>query len=1118
MSIQNFCLYCGLEKNRPSGCNLCGPTAQGLSIDEHPSYLPPETVLNGQYIVGRVLGHGGFGITYLGIDANLNIRVAIKEFMPRDLAARHAGTHAVIPYTHTKNHFQQQIDKFLQEARSLARFQHHPNIISVQNFFRENGTGYLVMEYLEGETLHDICTKQNTPIPESIAVPWILESCQGLQSLHDIGMLHRDIKPQNIYLTSQQRIKLLDFGAARQTSSQHQLTQMWTPGFAPPEQCDRSDEQQGPWTDIYAVGATLYTLLTNQAPPDAITRLQYPRNPLPFPQNLSISPHVMEAIQQATALSLAERFRSLNAFVAKLQDTPLAEASSPQQSALPPFRENAQQTHLPGVYSREFLINSNFSSPSIASLPPSHSTRKPSGARKFLFFSFFFVWLPLIGYGGYKIWKTDPSSFIRKEVPLASSNSQNWITLPSPRPTQPQVSTKQNHSTGTSPIEPSYPRPVPLQPAPSTPQQPVPPVVQTFRWIRELKQAFKQNENTKALQLAQRLRSEIPLPVPLWQILAWEVIARAKAGQKDEPLKLIKQAEETYKQWKKSLRQQKIQFYYYLRKPAHLVMGEAYWQTSKNFSGAEKAYLLGQIWTDWILSSRSAAAEKLWWDHFSQNKTHPGLSQTQLLQAAEQYFAPDVNQYSKGLELYQYLYDRTDGFEKCEIFADLLWAYYKRKQWSQIIDHHPQIHSSCSKKMSKKKKRELIARSLRYFIVATFHQHGLQQAYKQLENFSRKDIHEKINTITAIASHLVEQKRIKSAIRVYEKTLPLTQKQSKYIQINKTLLNLGYALYTAGRYRNAYFTFEKIKKMLHPIRDYRGIVTVTYWSAMAAKNMDEKDEAEKQHRDLCLNYPLHILGMKSCKAIGKSLSDIEAPSTLMDWNPSGEDRTRWQQLVEYQEHDGVALELMRQLSSQQDPPLGLVEQTAKAYARVEDWFTSFTILYAHRLRDMYQNRLPKPLWNVAFPRPSKLWSLLKRISQSHQRDPLLIAAIVRRESHFLPEHQEYYRSGLMGLHPSWSSSITFDPEQNLQQGIQRLKILQDQFSSPILGVMAYRGTQPQLREIMQSYDNLSENSAAVLGCIHPGIRSPASYVFDQHDGILWYYYIYQWLYPSSPAP
>ena len=273
-TLAELCPGCFANKGTASLCQHCG---YDESLKRGPLVLAHRTPLhNGQYLIGKVLGKpGGFGITYLALDTKLETRVAIKEYLPRDLAGRD-GDHATVSAHSAEDgeNFRYGLTQFLQEARTLARFD-HANIVRVRNFFEENSTGYLVMDYYDGITLADYLAQQpQGKLPEKTAVDILMPILDGLREVHAKNFLHRDIKPQNIYLTTGNRAILLDFGAARQAMGERSrsISVVLSEGYAPYEQYHRRGEQ-GPWTDIYASAAVLYHAVAGQAPPPATERV-----------------------------------------------------------------------------------------------------------------------------------------------------------------------------------------------------------------------------------------------------------------------------------------------------------------------------------------------------------------------------------------------------------------------------------------------------------------------------------------------------------------------------------------------------------------------------------------------------------------------------------------------------------------------------------------------------------------------------------------------------------------------------------------------------------------------------------------------------------------------------
>ena len=234
--------------------------------------LPPGFQLD-QYRIERQLSLGGFSIVYLARDAH-GMAVAIKEYLPNSLALRKEGeTEPQVSEEH-RLAFRYGMKCFFEEGRSLAKLM-HPNVVRVLNFFRANGTVYMVMQFERGRTLHDYIRKHRGEVKEMLIRAVFARMLNGLREVHAHKLMHLDIKPSNIYLRNDGTPVLLDFGAARQTlmSDQPVLKPMYTPGYAAPEQYEKG-AQLGPWTDIYSVGASLHACIVGSPPPRADERAQ----------------------------------------------------------------------------------------------------------------------------------------------------------------------------------------------------------------------------------------------------------------------------------------------------------------------------------------------------------------------------------------------------------------------------------------------------------------------------------------------------------------------------------------------------------------------------------------------------------------------------------------------------------------------------------------------------------------------------------------------------------------------------------------------------------------------------------------------------------------------------
>ena len=234
--------------------------------------LPMQAMLQ-EYRIEQVLGVGGFGITYRARDTNLDKDVAIKEYLPGELALRTPDGKVVAQATSHEAGYQWGLERFLLEARTLAKFSHR-NIVRVLRYFEANATAYMVMDYEKGDPLKTLLQLDPQP-SEARLKALIAPLLDGLAAVHATGFLHRDIKPDNIYIRADGSPVLIDFGAARQAmgGETRSLTAILTPGFAPLEQYS-GEGKQGPWTDLYAMAGVLYRATVDRNPPDAVTRIR----------------------------------------------------------------------------------------------------------------------------------------------------------------------------------------------------------------------------------------------------------------------------------------------------------------------------------------------------------------------------------------------------------------------------------------------------------------------------------------------------------------------------------------------------------------------------------------------------------------------------------------------------------------------------------------------------------------------------------------------------------------------------------------------------------------------------------------------------------------------------
>lgn len=311
---ETLCMGCMHgRQNNGEACPRCGWNDSCGNLQHQ---LATETILDGKYIVGRALGQGGNAITYIGFDLALLRRVAIKEYFPASYCSRPDAKQSpvVTPAPGDKEtYYYDNRSSFLNEARALVKFESLPGIAKVREYFEENNTAYIVLDYIEGINLLEYLGRRGGKIPADEVFSMIQPVMGSLSQVHKAGVIHRDISPENIIIESPGRPRLIDFGSAMSyINGAEGADVMLKPGYAPPEQYNRQGVQ-GPWTDIYALCATMYKLITGVTPPDALARMQGTPLALPSDMGIEIDPIKEQMLMQGLAVDYKRRFSDVAA-------------------------------------------------------------------------------------------------------------------------------------------------------------------------------------------------------------------------------------------------------------------------------------------------------------------------------------------------------------------------------------------------------------------------------------------------------------------------------------------------------------------------------------------------------------------------------------------------------------------------------------------------------------------------------------------------------------------------------------------------------------------------------------------------------------------------------------
>ena len=340
----NRCPGC-MEPSQENPCSRCGFDSRSPSGMEYA--LPLNTILAGKYVVGRVLGQGGFGITYIGWDLALERKVAIKEYYPSGQVSRTQGTRSLTWYTTEQASVARKsgMEMFLKEARKMVKVDNIPGVVRVLELFQENGTAYIVMEFVEGETLKARLQKTG-PLSWSQAKTIFEPVVHAMSKVHRAGLVHRDLSPDNLMLTADGSVKILDLGAAKDlnVNSGASSMQVAKSGFSPLEQYIQRGNS-GPWTDVYAIAATIYYTLTGKLPPNAVDRLDHDTLSWSEPGLTALSPAALAALEHAMEVQISGRIQTMDELEQRLFSGPIPQAAPIQEK--PPEVAVMRRTYAP---------------------------------------------------------------------------------------------------------------------------------------------------------------------------------------------------------------------------------------------------------------------------------------------------------------------------------------------------------------------------------------------------------------------------------------------------------------------------------------------------------------------------------------------------------------------------------------------------------------------------------------------------------------------------------------------------------------------------------------------------------------------------------------------------
>ena len=346
--MSEYCPSCMAENT--GGAEKCSVCGGDMRAQNRQHQLPVMTILEGRYLVGKVLGEGGFGITYIGLDLRLEERVAIKEFYPTGSVTRYAKHSEAVEATSAEGEIllEREREKFLNEARTMSRFSGESSIVHVKDFFYANSTAYIVMEFIDGETMQQRLKEKGPENDFNKLLDMLRPVIKDLDDVHRAGFIHRDISPSNLMVDKSGSVKLLDFGTAREVNEdgEKSLSIVLKPGFAPEEQYRRRG-QQGPWTDVYALCATIYKLCTGVTPEVSVDRLAVDSLEPPSKFGVKINPQQEAVLARGLAVRREDRIQSAAELLEVLDKAAAGIAAAQENYSVQPKADKRKEPRKP---------------------------------------------------------------------------------------------------------------------------------------------------------------------------------------------------------------------------------------------------------------------------------------------------------------------------------------------------------------------------------------------------------------------------------------------------------------------------------------------------------------------------------------------------------------------------------------------------------------------------------------------------------------------------------------------------------------------------------------------------------------------------------------------------
>jgi hypothetical protein len=613
----------------------------------------------------------------------------------------------------------------------------------------------------------------------------------------------------------------------------------------------------------------------------------------------------------------------------------------------------------------------------------------------------------------------------------------------------------------------------------------------SHRLWKEASLAVKQNNFSRAAKLYKQMQSvSFPL-VPTWHLQANEAWALAQVRQFLRGNELLQKAENSYKQWKRSLWRNGGKLTYYMRLTSHKVFARAHWHLAKSGSMTARLRHLGAVWLLYVYSPLSGKAEPLWWRKVRTASVSLRPSHSFLYKAARRYASHPYRQYNKAEALLSMISLRS-RFWRRRVEMKRMDIAFARKRWAQVL----QLSSRFLYRYNRRSDKRLRHRAMRLNAIASYHRFGRKSFELALARIPSYAMKERLKAYYAVAVEQLETGKDLQSIQSFS----FLAARSKGWEKLAALWFLGLLNYKQKNNAKAidYWSRARLYTSSSAWK-----IRLSYWLSKAALNNGLRSLAKTHTNYLCQKYPMNYYSLLFCPSKGM-ISTFPRKDSIR-WAPSVFLRNRLNSLSSTER----CRELDRQIWQEPKPGAGLVLEAARCFSRTGQWKKSYHLFAGYRIASLWKGELSKETAKAFFPRPGHIWPLLQKVSKKKDVPLLLAASIMLRESNFTSERSYAARVGLMGVDSTWSHITPLEPRRNIAIGLERIRNLIRRFGL-LVGVSAYRGIEADVYKSKIAHPGLAEELL-----LETGPNKAWLYARGPRNGVHWYYLMYKKLYGTS---